>query len=128
MTVQLETIQSTSSEIEDPSWKRLYKVGGIAAMAVVAIALIQAPIFILFPQPTTVIGHFAQFQSSRLLGLVDLDLMLMLAEVFTIPILFALYAALKKVQPRCFGHCVDPGPEWDRPFLCRESDLRDSYT
>lgn len=62
----------------DSAWRSLYRVGGVAALAIVAIALIQAPIFILYPQPTTVIGHFTQFQNNKLLGLVDLDLMLIL--------------------------------------------------
>ena len=99
MTTLLKTIQATNPEIEDFSWKSLYKVGGIAALAVVAIAVIQAPIFILFPQPTTVIGHFTQFQSNKLLGLVDLDLILILAEACNVPILFALYAALRRFNP-----------------------------
>ena len=99
MTTLLKTIQATNPEIEDSSWKSLYKVGGIAALAVVAIAMIQAPIFILFPQPTTVIGHFTQFQSNKLLGLVDLDLILILAEACNVPILFALYAALRRFNP-----------------------------
>ena len=99
MTTPLKTIQATNPEIEDSSWKSLYKVGGIAALAVVAIAVIQAPIFILFPQPTTVIGHFTQFQSNKLLGLVDLDLILILAEACNVPILFALYAALRRFNP-----------------------------
>jgi hypothetical protein len=99
MTTQLKPIQVKETEGETSSWASLYKIGGISALAVVAIALLQAPIFILFPQPTTVIGHFAQFQSNKLLGLVDLDLILILGEAATIPILFALYAALKRVSP-----------------------------
>lgn len=99
MTTLLKTIQATNPEIEDFSWKSLYKVGGIAALVVVAMAVIQAPIFILFPQPTTVIGHFTQFQSNKLLGLVDLDLILILAEACNVPILFALYAALRRFNP-----------------------------
>ena len=99
MTAQIKTIQATNAEIEDASWKSLYKVGGIAALAIVAIAVIQAPIFILYPQPVTVIGHFAQFQENKLLGLVDLDLILILAEVCMVPVLFALYAALRRFNP-----------------------------
>ena len=99
MTTLLKNIQATNPEIENSSWKSIYKVGGIAALAVVAMAVIQAPIFILFPQPTTVIGHFTQFQSNKLLGLVDLDLILILAEACNVPILFALYAALRRFNP-----------------------------
>ena len=99
MSAQSKTIQATNSEIEDASWKSLFKVGGVAALAIVAIALIQAPVFILYPQPVTVIGHFAQFQENILLGLVDLDLILIIAEACMVPVLFALYAALRRVNP-----------------------------
>ena len=68
-------------EVPDASWNAVFKVGGIAALAVVALVLVQAPIFILYPQPTTVIGHFMQFQDNKLLGLVDLDLILILAAL-----------------------------------------------
>jgi hypothetical protein len=99
MNAKSSNIPATNTEIEDSSWKSLYKVGGIAALLVVVIAVIQAPIFILFPQPTTVVGHFTQFQSNKLLGLVDLDFMLILAEICTAPILLALYAALRRANP-----------------------------
>jgi Domain of unknown function (DUF4386) len=83
----------------DSAWRSLYRVGGAAALALVAIALIQAPIFILYPQPTTVIGHFTQFQSNRLLGLVDLDLMLILGTAASALVFLALYAALRRASP-----------------------------
>jgi hypothetical protein len=87
----------------------LFKLGGIAALAVVAIVFIQGPIFILYPQPTTVLGHFIQFQQNKLLGLVDLDLILILAEIVTIPILVALYAALKRFNPTWLGIALASG-------------------
>lgn len=83
----------------DVTWKPLFRIGAVAALIEIAIIVIQAPIFMLYPQPTTVMGHFAQFQSNRLLGLLDLDLMLILAEVFSVPILLALYAALRRASP-----------------------------
>ncbi len=80
-------------------WKTLYQVGAVAALAEIAIVVIQAPIFIFYPQPTTVIGHFTQFQSNTLLGLLDLDLMLILAEACSVLILLALYVALRRASP-----------------------------
>jgi len=61
----------------------------VAALTEIAIIVIQAPIFILYPQPTTVMGHFTQFQSNKLLGLLDLDLMLILGGAFSVLILIA---------------------------------------
>jgi hypothetical protein len=71
----------------------------VAALAQIAIIVIEAPILMLYPQPTSVQGHFAQFQSNILLGLLDLDLLLILAQVFTVLILLALYVALRQASP-----------------------------
>jgi hypothetical protein len=81
------------------AWKLLYRVGAVAALAEIAIIVIEAPILIFYPQPTTVIGHFTQFQSNTLLGLLDLDLMLILAEACAVLILLALYVALRRTSP-----------------------------
>src|SRR6266498_4695939 len=81
------------------AWKPLYRVGAVAALVEIAIIVIQAPIFILYPQPTTVMGHFTQFQSNKLLGLLDLDLLLILGEAFSVLILLALYQALRRASP-----------------------------
>ncbi len=87
------------SETTVSAWKPLYKVGAVAALAELAIIVIQAPIFIFSPQPTTVMGHFIQFQNNTLLGLLDLDLMLILGEAFSVLILLALYVALRRASP-----------------------------
>jgi hypothetical protein len=101
MTAETTTLnmKETRTETTDSNWKSLYKLGGMAALAEIAIIVIQAPIFILYPQPTTVMGHFSQFQSNKLLGLIDLDLLLILAQVFSVLILLAIYATLRKVNP-----------------------------
>ncbi len=107
--MKTSSIQSSSArpkQLDEPpgettafAWKSLYIVGAVAALAEIAIIVIQAPIFIFYPQPTTVMGHFTQFQSNTLLGLLDLDLTLILAEACSILILLALYAALRRASP-----------------------------
>ncbi len=110
MIITSERISSLSKvEGPDATRKTLFKFGGIAALMVVVIALLQGPIFILYPQPTTVIGHFTQFQQNKLLGLVDLDLILILAEIGTIPVLLALYIALKRFNPAWLGIALAAG-------------------
>lgn len=89
----------SAAQRADAASKPLCRIGAIAALATVAIAAIQAPIFIRYPQPTTVLGHFEQFQSNKLLGLLDLDLTLMLAEALSVLVLLGLYAALRRVGP-----------------------------
>lgn len=88
-----------SASYQEDVAKPLCRVGAFAALAIVAIAVIQAPIFILSPQPTTVLGHFEQFQSNTLLGLFGLDLTLMLAEALTVLVMLGLYAALRQIAP-----------------------------
>ncbi|HCJ35968.1 MAG TPA: hypothetical protein DHV65_16935, partial [Ktedonobacter sp.] len=92
-------MDESHAKIADSAWKSLYKIGGVAALAEIAIIVIQAPILILYPQPTTVMGHLTQFQSNKLLGLLDLDLMLILGGAFSVLILLALYAALRRASP-----------------------------
>jgi len=99
MTIQSNAIQTANASTEESSWTSLYKIGGIAALVIVGIVFFQAPIFIFYPQPTTVIGHIQQFQQSKLLGLVDLDLILLIAEILFIPVVLALYGALKRYNP-----------------------------
>lgn len=90
---------ATREPAADSMWRPLYRVGGAAALAIVAIALVQAPIFVLYPQPTSVLGHFTQLQSNKLLGLIDLDLMLILGTAASALVFLALYAALRRASP-----------------------------
>jgi uncharacterized protein DUF4386 len=76
----------------------LNRIGGIAALAVVVLIPIQAAIFILWPPPTTVLGYFSVFQSNPLLGLLDLDFLLIVDQLLIILVLLALYAVLKRAD------------------------------
>ncbi len=55
-------------------------------------------VFIIWPPPSTVAGWFELFQSSKLVGLLDLDLMLIVDQVLTIPIYLALYFSLRRTN------------------------------
>jgi hypothetical protein len=82
----------------DPTWKSLYNVGGAAALISAVFLPIQIVVFIAFPLPDSVIGWFTLFQHNRLVGLVDLDLLLVADNVLLVPILLALYVALKRTS------------------------------
>lgn len=109
MSQVLTTPAQLESEITEVSWRTLYRIGAVAALAEVAIILIQAPLFILFPQPTTVLGHFTQFQSNKILGILDLDFMLILGEALSVLILLALYVALRRASPSLITIAVTLG-------------------
>lgn len=83
----------------DSGWKPFYRVGGSAALATVALVVLQAPILILNPIPTTIAAHFAQLQSNKLIGLIDLDLVFLVSEVLSLFVLVGIYAALRRSRP-----------------------------
>lgn len=86
----------------DSRWNSLYQVAGTAALITVLFIPIQIAVFLLWPPPGydptpgTVIGWFTLFHNHRLLALVDLDLLLIADEVLAVPILLALYVALRR--------------------------------
>ncbi len=100
MTAALATCPRNESRAEsaDSNWKGLYKVGGAAAVLSVVFFPIQIAICLLSPPPDSVIGWFTLFQSDRLVGLLDLDLLLMVDQVLAILIFLALYVALRRTN------------------------------
>ena len=77
----------------------LLTLGALAALGEIALIIIQAPVFVFWPQPTTVLGHFRQFQANALLGLVDLDLLLFVGVVLSVLVVLGLYFALRRASP-----------------------------
>ncbi len=91
--------QVVNSETADSIWKPLFKVGGMAALIMAVFIPIQTIVFIVSPPPGTVIGWFTLFQNNRLLGLLDMDLLLIVDQVLMGLVLLALYAALRRASP-----------------------------
>jgi hypothetical protein len=85
-------------ETTDPRWGWLYKLGGAAALIMVVMIPIQIVVFIASPPPSTVADYFTLFQSNRLLGLLDLDLLLIVDNVLAIALYLALYIALRRAS------------------------------
>ncbi len=88
----------TAAKIADSNWKSLYKVGGAAALVMAVFIPIQTIIFVIWPPPSTVIGWFTLFQRSPLLGLLDMDLLLIVDQVLVGLILLALYTTLRRAS------------------------------
>jgi hypothetical protein len=89
----METVSLTR---ELSSWKGLYRVGGIAALTIVAVMPIQMAVFFLWPPPSTVIGWFTLFQNNALVGMLDMDLLLIVDYILMIVVFLALGAALSR--------------------------------
>jgi Domain of unknown function (DUF4386) len=86
------------ADIANPAWRPLYMIGGVAALISAAIVPLAIVVYILWPPPTTVADYFAQFQSNKLVGLLNLDLLLVIGNLLGIPMFLALYVALRRVS------------------------------
>ncbi len=83
---------------DDARWQWLYRLGGAAALLIVAFIPFQVVIFMAWPPPTTALGYFTLFQSNPLVALLDLDLLLIVDQVAGIVILLAFYVALRRTN------------------------------
>lgn len=90
--------QVSDAEAADFRGKGLYKVGGVATPIMAVFIPIQIIIFPIWPPPSTVIGWFTLFQNNRLLGLFDMDLLLIVDQVLMGLVLLALYTALRRTS------------------------------
>jgi len=86
------------AETADSPWKGLYKVGGAAALTVLVFMPIQMIVFFVWPPPSTVLGWFTLFQDNALVGLLDMDLLLIVDYALMGMLFLALWAALRRVS------------------------------
>jgi hypothetical protein len=100
MNAEITHIGVVQSKIEaaDARWSWLYKIAGMASLLSVLFFPIQIIVYFVSPPPSTVIGWFGLLQARPLIGLLDLDLLLMVDQVLAIPIFLALYIALRKTH------------------------------
>jgi len=91
-------MDESRAETTASAWKPLYRVAGVAAVLMVMFIPIQSIVFIVWPPPSTVIGWFTLFQNNKLLGLLDMDLLLIVDQVLMGLILLALYPALRRAS------------------------------
>jgi uncharacterized protein DUF4386 len=93
----LVPLRSAVDERQQP-WTSLYRIASVAAFSIVALIPIQAVIYVLSPPPTTVLGYFSVFQNNLVLGLLDLDLLLLLDQLLIILVLLGLYIILRQAN------------------------------
>ncbi len=84
---------------EQKQWRSLYKVAGFAALIVVAFIPVQMAVFIVNPPPATVAGWFSLFHGNALVGLIDMDLLLIVDQILMGMIFLALFQVLKNSKP-----------------------------
>jgi hypothetical protein len=92
--------QVTSAETPDSGWKRLYRIGGIAALTAGVLfrrnIAAEIGLFSQRPSPATVSDWFALLQSNRLLGLAYLNIFDLVNYALLALMFLALYTALKR--------------------------------
>jgi hypothetical protein len=94
-----------TAETAGSAWRSLYRFGGTAALILVALALVQMIVFVIWPPPgfesdlSTVTGYFSLPENNTLLGLLRLDLLLMVDYVLLVLMFLALYIVLRRVSP-----------------------------
>ena len=91
-----QTNRNVISQAIDSRWKGLCNAGGVAALSMLALMIVQIIVFAVWPPPTTVAGYFALFDRSWLLGLLSLDLLYIVDSVLLVLIYLALYVVLRR--------------------------------
>ncbi len=94
-------IQMSELKQNEIQWKSIYVLGGI--FAILSLIAVVLDILIgsstggnLSELPQTAVERFTQFQQNAWLGLYNLDLLNTINQLISIPVYFALYAALCK--------------------------------
>jgi len=82
-------------------WTALYRVAAAAALLSALFIPVQIVIFLAWPPPLdgTAADWFTLLREHRLAGLIGLDLLLVADNVLLIPVLLALYVALRRAYP-----------------------------
>jgi hypothetical protein len=83
----------------DPTYKPLYRAGGIAAALMVLLTVLHSAVFFVVGLPTTILEWFQLFDRSALSGLLASELLLVFYVILSIPVALALYVALRKTSP-----------------------------
>ncbi|HVP22178.1 MAG TPA: DUF4386 family protein [Anaerolineaceae bacterium] len=94
-----KSAQNLSPLMDGYGWEWLYRLGGIAALIIAILIPFQIVAFIAWPPPSTVSAYFTLFQQNRLLGLVDLDLLLIVDNLLSIFLTLAIFIALRRTNP-----------------------------
>lgn len=93
-------MEKSGTEISDPKWKSLYRIGGAAALLCALMYIITLMVYVpanlASPPPATVVEWFKVFEDSPIIGLFYLGLGDIIIMLLWGPIALALYVVLKK--------------------------------
>jgi hypothetical protein len=94
-------VAESSIEPSGRSWTPLYTLGAAAALLTAVLIPMHVLAFIIWPPPLdgSASEWFSVFQDNWLVGLLSMDLLLLADYVLLIPIVLALYVALRRFSP-----------------------------
>lgn len=86
-----------NAQSRNPSWSGLYKTGGVTALVLVVIPLVQLVVFSIAPQPLEggAAEWFTLFQQNAILGLLSFESLLVIYSLLSVVLSLALFAALR---------------------------------
>ncbi len=90
--------QTPRFDAVDRAWRPLYRISATAALAVVLLTCTAVGFYLASPPPSTISGHFTQLQHNPLLGLLDLDLLMLAAYAVMMVLYLGLYIALRRAS------------------------------
>ena len=82
----------------EPEWRPLCRIGGAAAIAVLALVPFQIAVFAIWPLPETTAAWFAMFAERPVIALLDMDLLLLVDQLLITVMFLALYVALRRTS------------------------------
>ena len=93
-------MEASNAEATAPDRKLLYRSGAVAALMMVGIIVVQLIVFMTSPPPLegTAANWFTLFQKNKLIGLLDFELLMVVYTILSIPLVLALYYALKQTS------------------------------
>lgn len=96
-------VVAPNARFEETGWKWLYRVGAIAAVITVLFIPIAIVSHLVWPPPPWAAGAaadwFAYFQNNWVAGLLNLDLLLAISLILSVPLYLALFVALRHASP-----------------------------
>lgn len=92
-------IDFPAERTDSAQWAPLYRVAAWAALLVVAFVPVQAAVYFASPPPDTVLGWFKLFHRNPLLGLLEMDLLMVVDTVLAAILMLALVVVLWRAAP-----------------------------
>src|SRR5687768_8596133 len=82
----------------DVNWTGLYRIGGIAAALLAVMTVLHTGVYFVVGLPTDVVAWFELFDESAIGGLLAFELLMVFYVVLNVPVLLALYVALRRTS------------------------------